>query len=924
MGWYGNRQGWGIACGRASGNTEALDFDDAETFRLFLERAVEFGILDLIERVSNGCSTRTPGDGIHFLWKCETIGGSTKLAMRPAPTEANPYGQKTLIELKGEGGYVIEAPSGGTVHPTGKPYEQLAGGPDTIATITPDEREAILSLARSFDERPRKEFAAERKRKRKLAEDGTTQPGDDFNARTTWQDILGTLGFVKVFERGETTYWRRPGKSHGISGTTNHGGSDCLFLFSTSTQFEVSVSYTKFGVYALLNHGGDFAAAARQLAEDGYGTHVVEEDEPDDPWIKHKVIKQNPRPRKKPGRPRAEKTRSAGEGLGPNLADAVAAAVGKSDLPEILVSTARHQTLDDSVKVLAGDPGIFRRGDVLVEVMVEAADEVELAGGTILKKMAGAPRIVPIAESVLSCRLTRHARFVTPRPTRDGGMEIVPCHPAQWLTSALIELKNWRGVRPLEAVVSIPIVLPDGTIHQAPGYEPVTRSLYIPTCRVPPIPANPTREDARAAGTRLMALVDQFPFATDNDRAVWLAGLLTAAARPAISGPVPGIAVNGNRAGTGKGLLVDVVGLLVFGKPIPTSSYPDDRDEASKVKVSLAMEGASIVHFDNLDEGSCYGGSAIDSAITSLTVNDRILGTNRRTGEIQLRPCWWLTGNNIAPGKDAFRRWLPLNLITLLERPEERDDLAVRDLRAYVAEHRTELVRDVLIILRAHAAAGRPGGQWAPLGSFEEWDRVIRGAVWYATGWDCGRTRREAADDSPERMKKIALLEGWRELPNGKTERGCTVSEAIAHLKDHPSACQALRNAMVELAPPGKEMDSRRLGDLIRSLQNAVHGGLIIKHAGVFHHAAKWRVESADPTNPDPDGTDTGRNARWESGSQGESQEPRPENSTEMRSNGHAAHANGNKYGSGPRLTPTDSPTPTGTAVHVPDDAEDF
>jgi hypothetical protein len=57
----------------------------------------------------------------------------------------------------------------------------------------------------------------------------------------------------------------------GVSATTNHAASDLLYVFSTSTNFEAGRGYGKFSAYAVLNHEGDFAAAARALAEEGYG-----------------------------------------------------------------------------------------------------------------------------------------------------------------------------------------------------------------------------------------------------------------------------------------------------------------------------------------------------------------------------------------------------------------------------------------------------------------------------------------------------------------------------------------------------------------------------------------------------------------------------------------------------------------------------
>lgn len=90
------------------------------------------------------------------------------------------------------------------------------------------------------------------------------RPGSVFNATASWEEIL--TGWVHVGIEGEVTYWRRPGKTEGLSASTNYGGSDLLWVWTTSTEFDSNVSYTKFGAYTVLNHGGDFSTAGQTLA----------------------------------------------------------------------------------------------------------------------------------------------------------------------------------------------------------------------------------------------------------------------------------------------------------------------------------------------------------------------------------------------------------------------------------------------------------------------------------------------------------------------------------------------------------------------------------------------------------------------------------------------------------------------------------
>jgi putative DNA primase/helicase len=72
--------------------------------------------------------------------------------------------------------------------------------------------------------------------------------------------------------RGNETFWRRPGKQAGISASTGHAGDrDRLYVWSTSTEFDSEVPYTKLGALAILEYGGDMSKAAKALYEKGYG-----------------------------------------------------------------------------------------------------------------------------------------------------------------------------------------------------------------------------------------------------------------------------------------------------------------------------------------------------------------------------------------------------------------------------------------------------------------------------------------------------------------------------------------------------------------------------------------------------------------------------------------------------------------------------
>jgi KaiC/GvpD/RAD55 family RecA-like ATPase len=229
------------------------------------EIAKNSGLEHLWNKLNSGYVETTPSGGLHWLYRIDgEVPGNTKLARRPGENG----GIDVLAETRGEGGFVIVAPTNGSCHPSGGAWTMLIGGPSSIATITREERDALHHLFSMFDEIPKAEYIAEEIKK----SDGPLSPGDDYNRKVSWNQILEPLGWTKVYTTSSgVTAWRRPGKSEGVSATTNHAGTDKFYCFTTSSVFESETSYSKFAAYALIEHSGDFKAAARALRQLGYG-----------------------------------------------------------------------------------------------------------------------------------------------------------------------------------------------------------------------------------------------------------------------------------------------------------------------------------------------------------------------------------------------------------------------------------------------------------------------------------------------------------------------------------------------------------------------------------------------------------------------------------------------------------------------------
>ena len=279
--WYDQERGLAFICGEISNGLECLDFDEEGLLRQFIARLNHLSLKspiyrDVLSQVNAMPLVETPSSGHHLWYRCPyAIEGNQKLAMR----EAN----ATMIETRGEGGYAIAPPSPASCHPDGKPYDLLQGDFSDIPVVTSDQRTLLLNLARSFNLwvaperviRAAQSDSTDADRKPSLSDDGTSRrrPGDDFNQKADWSNILEPHGWEAIGQRGQVTDWRRPGKQDwGLSGTTNYGDSGLLYVFSSNAYpFDQERGYDKFAAFALLNCNGDFRLAAGQLRQQGYG-----------------------------------------------------------------------------------------------------------------------------------------------------------------------------------------------------------------------------------------------------------------------------------------------------------------------------------------------------------------------------------------------------------------------------------------------------------------------------------------------------------------------------------------------------------------------------------------------------------------------------------------------------------------------------
>ena len=262
--------GLAVVCGKGSGNLAVLDFESQTAWETWGARITEMGFDGLIHSFP---LVKTPKGGRHLYCRIRegwVAGG--KLAMR-GPKE-------TLIEVRAQGHYVLAPGCPLACHELLKPYlfERKGWiGASLILetdTISLDDYTTLCAVARECNEW----IAPERHRTPAPVPSDIkgTRPGDEFNHWATWPEVLEPHGWKVDRTSGDVTYWTRPDKSRGTSATTgkcrSELGGDLLYVFTShGDPLEMDTAYSKFAAFAVLEHRGDYRAAAVALHEKGYG-----------------------------------------------------------------------------------------------------------------------------------------------------------------------------------------------------------------------------------------------------------------------------------------------------------------------------------------------------------------------------------------------------------------------------------------------------------------------------------------------------------------------------------------------------------------------------------------------------------------------------------------------------------------------------
>jgi hypothetical protein len=473
--------------------------------------------------------------------------------------------------------------------------------------------------------------------------------------------------------------------------------------------------------------------------------------------------------------------------------------VGDRDLPKL-------RPLAWAALVHANNPPrLFRQGKQLVVVDV-------IDGRAVLHDLDAAR---------LRHELAQAARFI-----HAGRWQL----PPEWLVQNLFADPS-PPLPALDRIVAAPVFASDGRLSTRLGYSAASRTFFAPEPGWDGVdlPEDPSADEiAWARWIILDELLGDFPFCTASDRANAVSALLLPFVRDLIGGPTPLYLIEAPSAGTGKSLLGRTLCLVFLGAEPPAHAAPDTDREWRVGLTTWLRPVPSVLLVDNVS--GRLASDALAEALTALVWSDRLLGGND-LATLPVRCLWIITGNNLTLSTDLARRSVRIRLDARVERPFLRTGFR-HDLPSWALDHRGDLVRACLILVRAWLAASRPAWSGKVLGSFEEWSRVLGGILAHAgiDGFLAEPTSLLDVADEDGAAWRAFVLAWWAE------HQGEPVTTARLY--------ETARNVDgLDLGRADESGQRNRLGRMLNKARDRVIAGYTVRQASIKEGKRRWRLE---------------------------------------------------------------------------------
>ncbi len=472
------------------------------------------------------------------------------------------------------------------------------------------------------------------------------------------------------------------------------------------------------------------------------------------------------------------------------------------------------QTIDEIFNLIRDDGSLYNRGGGLVFLRGE--------------------RMVDADEYQLADYLARRVKF---RRMKDG--VAVKTAPPAWLCKRIGKLP--AALPELMGIITAPTLRPDGSLLNEPGFDAATGLLLLPG-EFPHVPLHPSRAELESAWRTLWLPYAEFPYVSDDDRAVTAAAILTALVRRILP-TAPASSFDAPCPSSGKTLLATCIAELCGGESavIPEAQQ---EDELRKKLLPALMDGQPCVLLDNVT--GQFQSSALEALLTSARYSDRVLGASKNLKFVS-NLLVLISGNNFQPGGDLWRRVLTARIDPKTENAHKR--VFKLDALAHCRENRQKLVAAGLTLLRGFIAAGSPNQTPGDrTGSFEAWDALVRQTViWLgkegvAPVTDPAKSIGKAQEHDPERQKLAAFLELTQRAMAQERWRTAALIERANNEMSTVEDGRPLRDTLIEIAGQHNVINPRTLGRWIAKQADRRCNGRWVEDAGTRDGNTLWRI----------------------------------------------------------------------------------
>ena len=413
------------------------------------------------------------------------------------------------------------------------------------------------------------------------------------------------------------------------------------------------------------------------------------------------------------------------------------------------------------------------------------------------------------------------------------------------LAMRLLAARGDWGLPKVGAVVTFPVMRPDGSVISEPGFDVSTSLLYLNQDSDRQVLQSFDKPALIDALVRIWRPFSEFSFDGDTSRGVFLSALLTTVCRQALP-TAPAFLIRAYTPGSGKTLLSECLMLLVGARPSALPMPDKNAEEVEKRLFSKLLTGCPGFILDNLV--GVVDNAAMCAFLTSSEPEGRMLGLSE-IRRVSNRTLWVLNGNNVTAGGDTFRRILPITLDANCESPESRR--FTFNPKVLIEQQLDQYRADLLNVLRAYQDFGSPLIGDGSFGSFEQWESLVRQCVCWLISE--GITPAEMGDplevmslsklEDPSHLQHAEILESWyRQFAN----RIVQVAE-IKHLFEANSFGstaeeQAFCEAIMPVALAHGRFNGRMFGGWLRKNKGRVVNGFRLDPGPSSSKQPGWRV----------------------------------------------------------------------------------